>query len=106
MSRRPSTRLYAPARPFAEAIENWRDHQRMTRTGRDLNTLARLANIDARRLRGYISGENQWVELVMADRISLALDVPLPVLAEDFKTMPAWKQEQQEQQQTAQEAAA
>jgi len=103
--------LYAPSAPFAEAMEEWigerRRRYRAVRNSRTpqgtpvrtngLEDLARLSRIDARRLRAYQTGESRYISIDNADRLCIALGVALWVLADDFKTMPAWRRELREQ---------
>ena len=83
-------RLYAPAQPFADAIKAWEHNQRRSNGGRPLNmdpnnqvaglgALAELAGITVRSLWRYTNGESRYIELKLADRLALALDIPLPL---------------------------
>lgn len=102
-------KLYAPVGPFADAIDHWIDYQRR-QTGvsipdrrrrysslacRDndlagLNQLAELAGMTARTLCRYRRRDAGVIELYNADRLALALDIPLSLLAEDFKPLGAF----------------
>lgn len=101
--------LYAPAAPFGEAIEAWLERERKRlkampalgyRRGKpgirrdpfghavdqcNLEELARRAGTTTRNLRRYANGETRWIELCVADRLAMALDIPLVMLADDFK---------------------
>ena len=96
-------RLYAPAQPFAEAIKAWERNQQRSNGGRPLNldpnnqvaglgALAELAGITVRSLWRYTNGESRYIELKLADRLALALDIPLPLLADDFQPLHEWRQ--------------
>lgn len=102
-----SEALFAPAAPFVEAINEWqtsyRKHPRAircARTPRDapnrtngMEELSRISGVPARRLRAYQTGESQWIHIDNADRLCIALDVALWILADDFRTMGAWRRE-------------
>lgn len=99
----PEPRLYAPAPPFADAIRGWVRQQEANNGGRPLeldpwnnvaglSALAELANTTVRSLWRYTNGESKLIELRFADRLALALDIPLPFLAPDFKPMAYWRQ--------------
>ena len=89
--------LYAPAAPFADAMRRWlADHRARMRArpflspaSNDrypgLEALARDAGFTTRALRRYLDGEAQWIGLDTADRLAMALNVPLCVLADDFR---------------------
>ena len=100
--------LYAPAAPFAEAMRRWLDAYRAQMRARPfhaitaehrpnrprpgsndrypgLETLARDAGFTSKALRRYLDGEAQWIGLDTADRLAMALNVPLCVLADDFR---------------------
>lgn len=97
--------LYAPAAPFAAAMEEWmaiyRKRNRAVRCTKTpqgstvqmtgLEALARRSGIPARRLRAYQSGESKLIELHNADRLCIALGVALWVLADDFRPMHEWR---------------
>ena len=80
---------YAPAEPFAEAIDLWL--QRNWRLG--LTDLARSAGTDVRTLRRYRSGESRHIELRQADKLCMALGIPLRCIAEDFRPHAEWAEE-------------
>lgn len=102
-------KLYAPSAPFGEAVDRWLDHQQrqigipvrdarhsnhgnrnLAYWGNDiagLKQLAELAGMDARQISRYRKGTARFIELGNADRLALALDIPLPLLAENFRTM-------------------
>ena len=110
MSTLPREQLYAPAAPFAQAINDWlaqREKEAKAspyygitcRTSRRYRTdvsarrrwkptgigqLARRAGLGERALRRYLDGETEWIELDCADRIAMALDIPLWLLADEF----------------------
>lgn len=101
--------LYAPAAPFAEAIREWlkleaqraKGHpfsgvtdgkRRNPGTGRKnlypgIERLALDARLPSKTLHRYLSGESQWILLDNADRLAMALGVPLWVLAEEFTSI-------------------
>lgn len=100
--------LFAPAAPFAEAINEWQAAWRKRNRGlirskrlpKDaryrecgIEELARTSGVPSRRLRAYQTGESQWIHIDNADRLCIALDVALWVLADDFRTMKAWNRE-------------
>ncbi len=102
--------LYAPAAPFAEAIREWlalearrtaghpfaaittsERHKRARRTPGNpatrypgIEKLARDARLPSKTLHRYLSGESEWIQLDNADRLTMALGVPLWTLAEEF----------------------
>jgi len=101
-------RLYAPAAPFTQAIRDWvRDYQtrqkanpyhaitcqdRPSRPRRGgpaiypgLELLAQDAGTTSRALRRYLDDEIVWIGLEQADRLAMALGIPLCLLADDFK---------------------
>ena len=101
-------RLYAPAAPFTQAIRDWvRDYQsrqkghpfhaitcqdRPSRPKRGgaaiypgLEILAQDAGTTSRALRRYLNDEIVWIELKHADRLAMALGIPLWMLADDFR---------------------
>jgi len=101
-------RLYAPAAPFVQAIREWvHDYQqrqkghpfhaipcqdRPSRPRRGgpaiypgLELLAQDAGTTSRALRRYLDDEIVWIGLEQADRLAMALNIPLWVLADDFK---------------------
>jgi hypothetical protein len=100
--------LYTLAAPFGDAINHWLDHQTKlaggclhTQGGRSngtgmvpiagLSTLADMAGIPIRSLSAWRTGERKHIELTCADRLALALDIPLPLLATEFKTLRSWR---------------
>ena len=101
-------RVYAPAAPFAEAIEEWLNvRKRRNRTAvADPRTtgarahhrvgtreLAARSGVDTRQIARYLTGEAAWIHLNNADKLALAMNIPLWNLADEFKTMPAWRRE-------------
>jgi hypothetical protein len=100
--------LYAPSAPFAEAIEEWQAAHRKRWRGignsrtpqgtpvrsNGIEALAGLSRIPSRRLRAYTSGESMWISIDNADRLCIALNVALWVLAPEFKTMGEWRKEE------------
>jgi len=103
--------LYAPSAPFAEAMEEWMGaYRRRYRAIRNSKTpqgapvrtngiedLAKLSGIPSRRLRAYQTGESRYISIDNADRLCIALNVALWVLADDFKSMGEWRRELREQ---------
>ena len=100
-------KLFAPVAPFAEAIEAWLAYQERLAGGRlnqqvgrnnttdnvtiaGLGVLAQMAGSSPRTLNGYRRGEYRLIELRAADRLANALDIPLPLLADDFRPQSAW----------------
>ena len=69
--------LYAPAGPFAEAI-------RVFERRLPLEELAARSNMGSRDLRRIRDGESIIIELDRADRLAIALGIPLPLLADQF----------------------
>jgi len=55
-----------------------------------LGVLAQMAGTSTRTLNGYRRGEYRFIELRAADRLADALDIPLPLLADDFRPQSAW----------------
>lgn len=100
---RPRRNLYAPSAPFGEAIEAWIRYQEHNACGplgtakgiAGITTLAEMARTSTRKLFAYRSGEAPMIELGAADRLAWALDIPLPLLAEEFKPMREWLKDQQ-----------
>jgi len=99
--------LFAPSRPFAEAIDAWITYQEHLAGGSlnrqighpaktehvtiaGLGVLAQMAGTSTRTLNGYRRGEYRFIELRAADRLADALDIPLPLLADDFRPQSAW----------------
>lgn len=105
--RRPREHRYAPVEPFAQAIEEWLRRNdavlqanpfagicselrpNRPRKGRNekhtgLSEFAKRAEMDPRAIRRYLDREYKWIELDQADRIAMALGIPLWVLAEEF----------------------
>lgn len=80
--------LYAPAAPFGTEIDRWlethRRRLRLTENGVGLEQLAGRADIPTKSLREYRNGGRTLITLVCADRLAMALDVPLWLLAEEF----------------------
>lgn len=81
--------LYTPAAPFAAAIQEWtsRHDRRMAPPGAKLpgiQALAHLSGIETRTLRAYTTGERPTISLTNADRLALALNIGLWVLADEF----------------------
>lgn len=99
--------LFAPAAPFVIAIREWqtsyrkrppgirdpRSRPRAPRRTDGMEELSRVSGVPARRLRAYQTGESQWIHIDNADRLCIALDVALWTLADDFRTMQAWRRE-------------
>jgi transcriptional regulator with XRE-family HTH domain len=94
--------LYAPVAPFAAAINEWlgryqartgatqfagitlRNGQKSVMADRGITELANRAGIPARTIRRYIT-DQQWINLQNADKLAIALGIPLCLLADDFR---------------------
>ena len=103
--RRTCPPLYTPVAPFVEAIDKWLAYQTQS-AGCELRrqyvgpnsmpavaaigVLAEMARVSVRTLNDYRNGEVGLIELRKADRLALALDIPLPLLADDFRPMHEW----------------
>lgn len=105
--------LVAPAAPFTEAVRAWVRRQEIEATMplsqqyrgarhvghvgvAGMAELAELAGLHEDQIRAIKNGRRQYVELSVADRLAIALDIPLPLLAEDFKPLQKMIQEAQE----------
>jgi transcriptional regulator with XRE-family HTH domain len=109
--------VYAPVEPFAVAIDDWlRRYQasigatqfagislrrppspsahgtRTTRLrDRGIGEIAELTGIPNRTIRRYVNREQAYIAVENADKIAMALGIPLILLAEDFRTLPRWR---------------
>jgi hypothetical protein len=102
--------VYAPVEPFAHAAADWL-HRYQARTGaeqfsgitlrdgrrpthlqdRGIGELAKRSGIPGRTIRRYVNREQQLISLQNADRLALALDIPLVLLADEFRTIRRWR---------------
>jgi hypothetical protein len=102
--------LCAPVEPFAVAVDEWL-HRYRARVGADrfagitlrngrkptqlqdrgIGELAGLTGIPARTIRRYVDREQKFIALQNADRLAIALDIPLILLADEFRTMRRWQ---------------
>lgn len=93
--------VYASAAPFAAAIDEWiAAHQRRYRSHRPvrdartalggalrttgIEELARRTGMPAKSIRRYQTGESRIISIDNADRLAMALNVPLSLLTEEF----------------------
>ncbi len=91
--------LVAPAAPFTAAIVEWcrradpaiahlPSGERVVSRLQRLCNEAHIGRVTAERL---AAGEYDFIDLARADRVSLAIDVPLSLLAEDFRPLEEWR---------------
>jgi hypothetical protein len=99
--------LYAPAEPFAAAIQTWLRYQARLAGGAlaaggksngagqctiaGAAVLADMAHVPVRSLWAWCNGDRKHIEQGCADRLAIALDIPLPLLADEFRPLQAWK---------------
>jgi len=101
-------KLYAPAAPFGAAIDAWLAYQEKLAGGclhnqggrsnhsgmptvAGLTQLAEMAGTSTRGLWAWRNGSRAYIEQGCADRLAIALDIPLPMLATEFKSLNAWR---------------
>jgi len=98
--RRRATTLVTLGKPFADAIDEWLRQQNLSAGGKlnnqrchpnfdacsiaGLRQLADMAGLSVERLREVRYGRQKFITIDRADRIAWALDIPLPLLAEEF----------------------
>lgn len=79
-------RVFLPREPILDEIDRWlqvhlpewrRDEERT------VERLGMLAGVDGKTIRRIQTGESQHVQIDIADRLAMALDVPLPLLYPD-----------------------
>lgn len=91
--------VYTPAKPFADAIDEWiAEYRRRWRTERmnnpltpqgkparvsGIEELAHRAGLPARSLRRYQTGESRHISIDAADRLATALGLPLRTIVDD-----------------------
>lgn len=114
--RAPEQLLVAHAEPFVVAMNEWlrtygrrmqaspfayieqRDVKRLGMHQLEMRTgVGGKGCVTERTLRRILNRESRFIELSVADRIAYAIGVPLPLLAEDFKTVPKMLDELAEQ---------
>jgi hypothetical protein len=97
--------LYTAAAPFAEAIHTWvKAYVSWKRaqpfhwlwTSDDENTyavrrLAERAGMSRHVVMATYDGSRDTLSLRQADMLAIALDIPLPLLADEFRPLQAWK---------------
>lgn len=101
---------YTPADEFTIAITTWvEDHQRRMRgslhapvqklkvSPRDycLRIIAERAGLNRAIIWRIADGEEPYLTLRQADRLAMALNIPLRCLAEEFKSIAKWEEEKQ-----------
>jgi hypothetical protein len=92
--------MFAPAAPFIAAAEEWvanyvqRLHFQAPAKGmrvpprqHAIRVLAEEAGMNRDLLVAFMNGERDLIGLAQADKLSLALDIPLRSLAEDFYSL-------------------
>ena len=103
----PQPKLYAPAAPFGEAITAWLERQTRIAGGplaygtrpngggqcsiAGITVLADMAGVPSRSLWAWVTGDRAHIEQNCADRLALALDIPLCLLADEFKPLREWR---------------
>jgi len=99
--------LYTPAAPFVEASRDWvrtyvgwrraqpfhwlwsSDDEKVYAVRR----LAERAGMSRHVVMSVYDGSRDMLSLRQADMLALALDIPLCVLADDFRTLKKWAEE-------------
>jgi len=104
--RRDQPLTYAPATEFTAAVGEWLElHRRRMgahatwgwRPRADwrehgIRLLAERAGLNRALVHRVADGEVDFVTVRQADRLSVALDVPLRCLAEDFRPLAEWQE--------------
>jgi hypothetical protein len=107
------TQHVAPVQPFRDAINDWvarevrRRHGedpylRWHRTGGKPGTplevtvaryFAEAAGLNRDYFNRLMDGTYTYIDLRRADKLALTLDIPLPLLADEFKSVAEWEAE-------------